>query len=66
MAGVNYRYELWRGDEVTGTGHLSRDLPYQVGDQIEIGGEPGVVRSIEPLLHEHEMRLVVQLLSGRG
>jgi len=25
MAGVDYRYELWRADEVIATGHLNRE-----------------------------------------
>jgi hypothetical protein len=29
---------------------------------VEIGGHVGIVRTIEPLLGEHEVRLVVQLL----
>jgi hypothetical protein len=39
VAGVGYRYELRRGDEVVATGHLSRELPLEVGDRIEIGGQ---------------------------
>ena len=62
MAGVDYRYEVRGGDEVVATGHLSREQPLEVGDRIEIGGQPGVVRIIEPLLGEREMRLVVQLV----
>ena len=65
MAGVDYRYELRRADEVIATGHLNRELPVEIGDSIEIGGQRGIVRTIEPLLHEHEMRLVVQLVQDR-
>jgi hypothetical protein len=61
VAGVDYRYELRRGDEVPATGHLSREQPLEIGDRIEIGGQPGIVRTIEPLLAERELRLVVQL-----
>ena len=60
VAGVDYRYELRRGDEVVATGHLSREQP------LEIGGQSGIVRAIEPLLGEHELRLVVQLVRDRG
>jgi hypothetical protein len=35
-------------------------------DRIEIGGQPGVVRTIEPLLRELEVRLVVPLLPDHG
>ena len=66
MAGVEYRYELRRGDEVVATGHLSHEQPLEVGDRIEIGGQAGIVRTVEPLLGELELRLVVQLLADRG
>lgn len=65
MAGIDYRYELWRGDEVLATGHLSYEQPLEVGDRIEISGQAGVVRTIDPLLGELELRLVAQLLSDR-
>ena len=57
----DYRYELRRGDEVIATGHLSREQPLEVGDRITIGSRVGIVRVVEPLLGEHELRLVVQL-----
>jgi len=66
VAGVEYRYELRRGDEVVATGHLSREQPLDVGDRIEIGGKPGIVRAIQPLLGELELRLVVQLVRDRS
>jgi hypothetical protein len=66
VAGVDYRYELRRGDEVVATGHLTYEQPLEVGDRIEIGGQPGIVRTVEPLLAEREVRLVVQLLPDRG
>ena len=62
MAGVGYRYELRRGDDVVATGHLSREVPLEVGDRIEIGGQFGIVRSIEPLLGDREVHLIVQLV----
>jgi hypothetical protein len=62
VGGIDYRYELQRRDEVVGTGHLNYEQPLEVGDRIEIGSQSGVVRSIEPLLRELEVRLVVQLL----
>ena len=58
---ADYRYELRRGEEVLATGHLSREQPLEVGARIVIGGRPGIVRTIEPLLGERELRLVVQL-----
>jgi hypothetical protein len=48
------------------TGHLSYEQPLEVGDRIEMGAEPGIVRTVEPLLGEREVRLVVQLLLARG
>lgn len=56
----DYRYELRRGEEVVATGHLSREQPLEVGEEITIGGERALVRTIEPLLGEHELRLVLQ------
>jgi hypothetical protein len=51
---------------VVATGHLKYELPLEVGDRIEIGRQFGIVRVIEPLLREHEVRLVVELLADRG
>lgn len=65
MVGVDYRYELRRGDGVVATGHLSREEPLEVGDQLEVNGQLGIVRTIEPLLGDRELRLVVQLLRDR-
>jgi hypothetical protein len=62
VAGVDYRYELRRGDEVVATGHLRREEPLAVGDWPEIAGQLGIVRTIEPLLGEQESRLVAQLV----
>ena len=58
----DYRYELRRGDEVVATGHLSRERPLEVGERLEIGARVGTVRSITPVLGEHELHLVVQLM----
>jgi hypothetical protein len=66
VAGVEYRYELRRLDEVVATGHLNYEQPLEVGDRMEIAGQPGIVRTVEPLLGEREVRLVVQLLLDRG
>jgi hypothetical protein len=57
----DYRYELRRGEEVIATGHLSREQPLEVGERLAIGSHSGIVRAIEPLLHERELRVVVQL-----
>jgi hypothetical protein len=66
VAGVEYRYELRRADEVVATGHLSREQPLEIGDRIEIGGQSAIVRTIEPLLGESEQRLVLRLLLDRS
>jgi hypothetical protein len=58
---ADYRYELRRGEELIATGHLSLQEPVEVGERITIGAHSGIVRSVEPLLHERELRLVVQL-----
>ena len=62
MVGFAYRYELRRGDEVIATGRLTRERALEVGERIEIGAQLGIVRSIEPVLSEPELHLVVQLL----
>jgi hypothetical protein len=35
--------------------------PLEVGDRIEVGGQRAIVRTIEPLLGEREVRLVAML-----
>jgi hypothetical protein len=44
-----YRYELRRGEDVIAPGHLSREQPLELGDEITIGSERGLVRTVEPL-----------------
>ena len=61
MASFIYRYELRHGEELIATGRLSRERALEVGERIAIGGRPGVVRSIEPVLAERELHLVIQL-----
>lgn len=57
----DYWYELRRGEEVIATGHFSREQPLEVGERITIGSRAGIVRDVEPILGELELRLVVQL-----
>jgi hypothetical protein len=66
VAGIDYRYELRRGEELMATGRMNYEQPLEVGDRIEIGGRHGIVSTIEPVLREHALRLVVQLLRDRG
>jgi hypothetical protein len=57
-----YRYELRRSEEIVATGHLTRARPVEVGERVEIAGRVGIVRTVEPLLGERELHLVVQLI----
>jgi hypothetical protein len=57
----DYFYELRRGDVVEATGRVSREDPFEIGEQVVLGGSPGVVRVIVPQLTERAMRIVVQL-----
>lgn len=66
MEPLQYRFELRRGDEIVATGHLARDEPVEVGDRVSIGAREGIARSIEPILSESELRLVVQLVGDDG
>jgi len=66
VAGIDYRYELRRGEEVVATGRLNYEQPLEVGDRIEIGGQQRIVSTIEPVLRERELRIVVQLLHDRS
>jgi len=38
----------------------------EAGGRIDIVGQPGIVRTVETLLREHEVRLVLQLLPDRS
>ena len=52
-----YIYELRRG----ATGHIARDEPFQVGDQVEIARRPGMSVPLNPQLFRGEVHLIVQL-----
>ena len=58
-----YRYELRSGTATIATGHVAYVKALEVGDRIEIAGSAGIVSAVEPILGEHELRLVVQLVS---
>jgi hypothetical protein len=45
---------------------LRHEQSLEVGDRIDIGGQPGMVRTVEPLLGERKVRLVVQLMPDFG
>ena len=62
MSSRYYTYELRRGDDVIATGHLSGEEPLEVGQRVVLGGREGIVRSIDPLPGESELRVVVQLV----
>jgi hypothetical protein len=59
---IDYRYELRKGDEIVATGHLSREQPLEPGDRLEIAGHTGIIRSVDPVIGEVVLRLVVQLV----
>jgi hypothetical protein len=61
---AEYRYELRHGDEMIATGHLTHEEPLKVGDRITIGSRTGIVRDVDPLLGEHELRLVLELIGN--
>jgi hypothetical protein len=66
MPTLEYRYELRRGDEIVATGHLSHEQPLEVGQRVEIAGQTGIVRTVEPILGQRELRLIVQLQREPG
>ena len=65
MPMIRYRYELRHRDATLATGHLTREEKLQIGDRLEIAGSRGIVHSIKPVLGEHELRLVVELLRSQ-
>jgi len=62
MPSFQYVFELRRGEEVVATGHTTQEEPIEIGDRVTLGGREGIARSVEPILGEHELRLVVQLV----
>lgn len=66
MGALEYVFELRRGDEIVATGRLSREERLEVGDRLEIAQGEGIVRSVEPLLGESALRVVVQLVRADG
>ncbi len=59
---TRYRYELRRGDTITATGHITYDVPLNVGDKITIGRAAGIVRELGPKNPDGESTLLIQLL----
>lgn len=59
MEAIEYRYELRRGGELLATGRLSRERPLEPGEQTEVAGYLGTVRSIEPILGARELNVVM-------
>ena len=64
MTTVEYRYELRRANELVATGRLTWEQPLEVGARFEIAGHIGRVRSIEPILGQRELHLIVSLDEG--
>jgi hypothetical protein len=65
VAGIDHRYDPYAA-EVVATGRLNYEQPLEVGDRIEIGGQHGIMSTIELVLRERDLRLVVQLLRDRS
>jgi hypothetical protein len=57
----NYHYELLSADVVVATGRLNREEPFEVGEEVVIGGHPGIVHAVYPQLVGQALRVVVQL-----
>jgi hypothetical protein len=66
MASFEYRYEVRRGEEIVASGHLTREQRLEIGERLAIGKDVGIVRTVEPVLGDRELRLVVQLLREGG
>jgi hypothetical protein len=54
-----------RRPSILAAGHLTRER-LNGGDRIVTGATAGTVRSVEPVLGERELRLVVQICCGTG
>ena len=65
VSAFQYRYELRRGKEIVATGHLTYERPVEVGDRVAIGAAAGIVRAVDPVLGERELRLVVEISHER-
>ena len=61
-----YRYELRLGAATVQTGILSEIGHFEVGDQLDVSGSAGVIRSIETVPGEAEVKLIMDLLPGGG
>lgn len=57
---ADYVYELRRSGEIIATGHLTRDEPLEVDDEIMIAGRPSVVRAVEPQLGDQPLHLLLE------
>ena len=47
------------------TGHLTCERPVEIGDRVAIGAAAGIVRAVDPVLGERELRLVVEISHER-
>ncbi|HEV8104390.1 MAG TPA: hypothetical protein VGP69_11715 [Gaiellaceae bacterium] len=64
-AGRDYCYELRDGKRTIAAGQLSRAVPVEVGDVVDVVGLSGIVESVVPARGSHELLLVVQLQETR-
>ena len=58
---ISYRYELRDGNAIIATGHISYEVPLELGDLVTLGKTEGIVRDLGPRLAGGEVRLLVQL-----
>ena len=59
---TEYRYELWRGEELVATGRFAESRRLRPGEAITIGRSRGVVREVAATVGTGELRLVVDLV----
>ena len=58
---ISYRYELRDGNAIIATGHISYEVPLELGDLVTLGKTAGIVRDLGPRLAGSEVRLLIQL-----
>jgi hypothetical protein len=55
-----------RNKEAVATGRLTHDPTLKVGDKLVSVRSLGIARSIDPIIGEHELGLVIQMPSSFG
>ena len=64
MGGHSYRYSLRRGDETIATGHFLSERRIDVGEELSLGPQRGIVVAVEPSLGSAEEQLTIELSGG--